>query len=125
MKPWTPFQKYGFQQTFLGSSGTAEDRFKILKSADGLFSFKKEQDAVAREYMKMSYERLKASMQSAYKAWRILDQSSQGSSDNFIDPRLVAPFNRIFNAAWPNMFGIVGMNMGSDLSFGEVQKERF
>ena len=116
-------KKYGFEQSFRGRSGTAKDRFEAIKSERDLFSFKSDQDATARQYMKLSYDRLRSSLQSAYKAWKILDstESDSVSAKNLIDPRLVAPFGRIFNTAWPNMFGMMGINLGADLNFEEVE----
>ncbi len=113
-------KKYGIGSVFQSQSATAQGRFEAFKKPADLFRFKTEKLTLSKSYMKASYDRLKASMQNAYLAWQILDagESSRRLQNNLIDPRLVVPFRRVMNNAWPNALASVGMN----LDFEEVEK---
>lgn len=102
---------YGIGSIFNSDSATAKGRFKAIRKHPDLFRFKTEEEKLAREYMRTSYQKLKAAMQTSYLAWKILDRGENNPAlqANLLDPRLVAPFQRIWGTAWPNMMGIVGL----------------
>lgn len=114
---------YGFQTVFRTDYATAKDRFAAIRQHTNLFKFKENMRPVALTYLNQSYESLKTSMQNAHLAWRYLDsrESDRGQRDNLIDPRLVAPFQRILSTGFSNAMGIVGINSNyQEVAQGEV-----
>jgi hypothetical protein len=120
----TVAKNYGFNATFQTTNATAEKRFNSIRNNHKfLFKFKSDYEDFAKANMRASYNALKTSMQNSYLAWLYLKARENDASarDNLIDPRLVAPFQRILNTGFNNAFAIVNINDSfMDVAKGDV-----
>ncbi len=111
---------YGFQAQFSSDIALPSARFNAIRKSKNLFKFKKDGKFVAR-HLTASYNALKASLQNSHLAWVTLNNGGAVGQDTLIDPRLVAPFNRLINTGFQNTFGIVGIQpSGQEVGQGDV-----
>lgn len=111
---------YGFQVDFDATNATSADRFLgIKKRHPRLFRFRSE-DPESKKYMLSSYNWLKMSLRTSYSAWQGLNEIKADSTAqrNLIDPRLAAPFARLINTGFQNLFAVAGIGN----NFAEVEK---
>lgn len=114
---------YGFAAFFNADQATAKKRFEKIAAHRNLFRFKRAESSVAKAYLNYSYESLKAAMKNAYLSWQFLEnhQNEKEYYNNLLDPRIVAPFNRVLTTGFNNGLASVGIDKNfNEVSTGEV-----
>jgi len=109
---------YGFTAAFSASRSTSETRYNAIRNNyPELFTLKGKDNRDARaatikNFLTPAYESLKTSLQNAYLGWAYIDARGNvpDQFDNFIDPRAVVPFHRLFDTGFNNAFGAVGID---------------